>query len=533
MEEVFMKMAFDLSSKVPPLFADIAKVFSGELDCSRETLDIYSKDRSPYTVVPQAIFFPKNVSDIKHALSFAREYSMPLTVRGFGKGSSGGALSEGIILDMTRYFTTIRQISMTENIVTVDAGVSLSHLAAKLDGWGFELPPLLRTEEETTIGALFATRSVTPFSFYHGSIREWVESVTVVVDNGEEHKIGDGITPSGRLLGIYQSIFPILSEDGAFIRAAKPLNQEDASGYHLWNTSIGPRQLIDQLAGSEGTLGIITTLTLRLAPKRAHSASLFIPTSHDLLPHTIEALKESGAEGLFLYDETFKDLTNRYHPGLLPITKEEPYVVVALYKNTDIGRLHDMVRHFLKISPVEDHCIKNYDSDEKALRIMTSEFLQDLISQYGKGSQVPMTIGQGAIVRAHEVYPYITDVAAYLESSGRASVISGYIGSGHISVTTLLDPHSRLYGTHVSRHNEELLSIVKKYKGGISASSGDGIARTPYLSYCYNDTMMQIFKKVKYAFDPLTILNPGKKLGTTTEYLSRHLSVPTIKIEMP
>ncbi len=528
-----MKMVFDTFARIPPLFLDLSKTIAGEVDCSLEKLEEYGSDGSPYHVIPQAIVYPKNVTDIKHALSFAREYSIPVTVRGGGTGKQGGALGEGVILDLSRYFNNIRQFSMVDNLVTVDAGVRVAELAQKLEGWGFELPPLLRSEEFTTIGALFATRSASPSTFFHGSIREWVESLTVVVDNGEEHKIADGITPSGRLLGIYQAIFPLLDEVGAQIRAAKPLSAEDPTGYSLWSTSIGPRQLIEQLAGSEGTLGIVTSITLRIVPRRPHKETTFIPVTEEQLRTVVDIAKEHKSESLFLYDETFQNLCDRYHKMLLPLFLEAPYILVVTHRDYDQVRLRGTVSSFLRDLPVEEHFIKNYRDEEKALRIMSLDFLHSLVASYSKNTLLPSTTTEGTIVKTNEVTSYIKDLAAYTSGNGKPSIITGCIGSGHVSVTTLLDPYSRLYEEDLKRHQEGVFSIVKKYKGGIAATSGSGLTRSAYLSYCYSEVIENIFIKIKEAWDPLSILNPGKKFGVGQSYLSKHLLRPKHSTERP
>ena len=198
-------------SSIPPLFYDLSKVLAGEIECSKNKMIPYSTDGSPYTVMPQAIVFPKTATDIKHVLSFAREYSMPVNIRGRGSNKNGGSLGEGIIIDMTRYYTQVRQINMLEQTITVDAGVTVKSLRERLHGWKMDIPVLTAQDDDATIGGIVSTKSCSPTSFNYGTLREWIEGVNVVVDTGEEHKLADGITPSGRLLGIYQSLFPLLN----------------------------------------------------------------------------------------------------------------------------------------------------------------------------------------------------------------------------------------------------------------------------------------------------------------------------------
>lgn len=520
-----MITASNLLSRVPSLFSDLAKILAGEIDCGTATLTKYGADNSPYYVTPQAVIYPKNSTDIKHVLSFAREYTMPVTVRGKGTGYAGGALGEGIILDMTRYFSQLRNINMLENTVTVDAGVTLDSLLGKLHAWHYDIPCISMSDKNSTVGALVATKSLGGSSFHHGSIREWIEALTVIVDSGEEHHIADGITPSGRLLGIYQSVFPILSQASPILRASKPTSHEDASGYNLWSTSIGPRQLIDQLTGSEGTLGIITSVTFRVSPHKPHSITTCIPLATKAsLSNYIQIAHQYKSENIFLYDQTFMQLAERYSPTLVPFFPDTPYVLLVTHKAHNKEKLHHLVRAFKHALPIEDHFIKTIDGDLE--RITDTEFLYLLVNTYTNSMLSPTPVGNGLIVTIPQLPTFLEELETYLDSLGNLYTITGNVGSGHISVTTLFDPRSKKYDDDTLLYTKQLFSILKRHKGGISATDGEGLMRTPFLSYIYSDATIRVFKKIKDAWDPLSILNPGKKLETTITYLQQHLRRP-------
>lgn len=519
-----MITASNLLARVPPLFADLAKILEGEIDCSHLTLSKYSEDGSPYTIQPQAVIYPKNATDIKHVLSFAREYTMPITTRGKGGARSGGSLGEGIILDMTRYFSQIRNVNMMENTVTVDAGVTLGLLLEKLHAWHFDIPLLTGSDEETTVGALVATKSTQTGSFYHGTIREWIEGVTVVVDNGEEHLIADGITPSGRLLGIYQAVFPLLTKENPTLRASKPKSHDDATGYNLWNTSIGPRQLIDQLTGSEGTLGIITSVTFRISPHKQHKVTTCIPVAKkSLLPAYLELARHNKGEHIFAYDEAFMQLAERYDPTLVPLFENTPYVLLVTHTALDKEKLDHTQRTFIASLPLEKDLIVTLYDDQQRKRITSSEFLFSLCSLYTNNTLTPITVADGLIVGTHLLPSFLDELETYLNSLGRLYSITGNIGSGHISVTTLFDIQAKSYEDDMLTYAKNIFALTKSHNGGISAVSGEGLVRSPFLSYIYNDATLTVFKKIKDAWDPLQILNPGKKLGSNTHYLQQHL----------
>ena len=509
-------------SSVPPLFASLAKIITGDLDCSHASINAHSNDGSPYAVYPQAVLYPKTTADIKHAIAFAREYKIPLTVCGGRTAGSGGALSEGVVLDMTRYFSHIRNVNMLENTVTVDAGVPIDELITTLAGWGVEIPVLHREQGAGTIGGAVATKSATPSSFYAGTIREWIEGITVVVDSGEEHHIKDGVTPSGRLLGIYQAVFPILSEGSPILRASRREQSDDATGYALWNTQIGPRQLIDQVTSSEGTLAIITSITFRVAPRKQHALNLLIPISeYSLLESVIAIARHHRAESLFMFDLSFQKLVQKLHPQLLPGTlSESPLTLMMTLRGNDKETLHFHATTFLQALPQPVPLVQL--EDHTAHKLASSSFLHSLFKDYSKGTYMISTAGEGLIVRPSSYGECISLLDEALAKTGRLYTITGYVGSGHVSATTGFDTTSPSYERDLEDYRDTLFLLAKTWKAGLSATGGDGLERTYGLPLIYNEATRDIFKRLKEAWDPLQIFNPGKKIHISKEYLAKH-----------
>lgn len=510
-------------SSIPPLFASLAKVISGDIDCSHSGIKSHSVDGSPYSVKPQAILYPKTGTDIKHAIAFAREYSIPLTVCGGGTAKSGGSLGEGIIIDMTRHFSHIRHVNMMEHTVTVDAGVRIDDLREKLSAWNMELPLLEEENSRATIGGLLATKSATPGSFYYGTIREWVEGLTVVVDTGEEHHLKEAVTPSGRLLGIYQSIFPLLSKHAPVLRAARREQSDDATGYSLWSTSIGPRQLIDQLVGSEGTLAIITSVTLRVMQKRRHATAMVIPIKNeDHVKVCIDIAKHHKAEKLFMFDSTFRKLCDTFHPGMIPHTlSDSPFFLIAIMKHDNSDMLRSQSATFSKA--VSDENTTPVIIDEgSAAKLMSNNLLHSFFKDYSKGTYMVATAGEGIIVPLHDYALALRKIDDLLSKDGRIYTLTGYAGSGHIAVTTAFDVNSLSYEYDLQEYREQIFSIVQTLKGGISAVSGDGLERTHALPCVYNEQARNVFKLCKEAWDPFNIFNPSKKISLSKDYLIRH-----------
>lgn len=518
-----MKVLPKLFSSIPPLFGTLATSISGEIDCSMQTLTSYSNDTGPFIIRPQAVVYPKSSNDIKQVILFAREYGMPITVVGGQTAATGGALSEGILLDLSRHFNRIKHVDMLNQTITIDTGVTVEQLRTKLKSWNMEIPALLDEDPSSQIGGVVGTKSITPSSFHHGSIREWVLGMSVVVDTGEEHKIEDGVTPSGRLLAIYQSVFPFLIANTPALRASKPESSADASGYNLWSTTIGPRQLIDELVGSEGSLAIITEVTLRVAPRKTKSTSIaFSYNDIHTLSKLITLTKSHKAESLFFFDQTFLTLANKHSKSFVLGDKTRAYHLLATFRDTEENNLKERVAHALHQID-SDSCVVTAVDNKTKSTISHDSYTRAILENYSKGQLVSVPLATGVSLPQ----PYVTNCLQELEdlmaNTGKIFCITGYIGSGNISINALFDTRSKEFEDDVVLISKKIYTATKKHKGSPSAKGGDGLLRTPFLSIFYPEQTLEIFSNLKKIWDPKLIFNPSKKTGATISLFIKHL----------
>jgi FAD/FMN-containing dehydrogenase len=232
--------------------------------------------------------------------------------------------------------------------------------------------------------------------------------------------------------------------------------------------------------------------------------------------------KHHNAESIFMYDETFRTLAYKNEPNLLLGTKDVPYHLLVTLRDHNEQKLRSRMHSFIKALTLTEDSWEL--SDEATLaKALSPEFLEKTLSVYTKGAHVPVPIASGIIVSLHDYTSLFKEIEDYMHSQGRVYTLTGYAGSGHISLTVLFDPRSLLYENDVTTYMYDIYSLVKKHRGGISASGGDGYAKTPYLQLFYSEPTMQIFKKIKEIWDPLLVLNPGKKLDISTNTLQKYL----------
>jgi FAD/FMN-containing dehydrogenase len=190
--------------------------------------------------------------------------------------------------------------------------------------------------------------------------------------------------------------------------------------------------------------------------------------------------------------------------------------------STDLEKLHQQIRTFKRALPIEEHFLKTIDK-ETTKRIISREYISILSDMYTSGVLVPIDVAGGIIVTVPQLPSFLTELESYLDSLGMVYMVTGNVGSGHISVTMLFDSNNPDYSSSILLYSKNIFSIVQRYNGGISATSGEGLSRTPYMLYAYNDSTLALFKKIKEVWDPLLILNPGKKTSITTNYLKQHI----------
>lgn len=530
MGKVFMNEVSDTVHKkktsLSYFFTELGDELSGEIDSSIEALSAYSTDNSSFTVVPQAIVYPKTVHDIKQCISFAKQHEIPLVTRGSGHGGSGGCLGEGIIIDMSRHFNIISHIDIKEGVVTVDAGVTIQDLQRNLSLWGMEVPLFVDDDDKGTVGGFFATRSITSSTFRYGSVREWVEAVTVVLSTGEEHLIKSGVTLSGQLLDIYEKLSPYIQSQSGVLRAAKPENIEDATGYNIWDPAIGSHQLLNHLAGSEGTLGIITSITFKVSKKKEYAVTTAIPIpTIELLTSCITIATHHRAHSLFIYDTTYEKLIKKYHPGILfeNNTEKNPFTLLIQHTNNDLHMLHRDIATCIRSLPIDPTTIFTLE-EKKARTLRSQKFLNSITNTREQENEVAIKTVRGGIVPIHNYLPALQEVISYMKTTSYTYTFTGYAGSGHIALTTLFERKDFDFTKKVLSYTENLFIIFKKNNGGISACGGDGIMNTPYLPFLYGETVCDVFKVIKQIWDPYSIFNPGKKVYISKRYIQEHLS---------
>ncbi len=448
----------------------------------KQTLDLYSVDSSSYSVRPSAVAFPKNEKEIIEILRFALRHKISVTPRGAGTGLVGGDLGTGIILDMKHF----DKIKIGQGFVQTGSGVFKGDLDNTLRKHERFFGPNPSIGPFCTIGGMIGTNASGSHSLKYGSTIDNVIQVRMVTSKGKIMTLPKKDHATKKILGMItpqtQKRFPRVSKNSCGYRIDKV-------------TSYSNVQKI--MAGSEGTLGIITSAKLKtfLLPKRVV-----------LMIIAYKTLKEAVID-------------------VPKILRLDPSAIEMID--------HNIIQHITYKIPNWTKCLLFVEFDDEILkkRVKTQQIssgktiltvtrhnqiaqwwaFRNLALTYSLNSiskqEIAFSIIEDAAVPVHRL-PLLLDLVKYLTSRyPMRVVIYGHAGNGNLHIRPILKKKDSVLIKNIAR---EFFSGVISIGGTITGEHGDGLARSEFVKTQYGDDTYSVFKKVKQFFDPTNTLNPGK-----------------------
>lgn len=538
------------------IYPKLAGIISGKVDLSIDTRDAYSHDASMFEIRPKAVAFPKHSSDIQRLVSFVAENKkkypeLSITPRSAGTDMSGGAINESIIIDMTKHFDKILNVSPTS--ARVLPGVHYRDLEKETFKHDALLPSFPASRELCTVGGMVANNSGGEKSLEFGKTEKFVKRLRVVFADGNEYTV----KPLTKLQldkkmaqkdyegKIYRDIFDLVEENYDHIKAAKPKVSKDSTGYHLWNVWDRETQIFDLtqlIVGSQGTLGIVTEIDFRLVKNPKHSGSLIIFLNKmDNLGEVINKTlthKPATFEGfdnhtlmlsfkLFFY---FKQslgwsgmikLGLQLVPTLVNFRRGIPkMVLIAQFTGDTFEEIAEKVTNLRKdLAEFGHDALFEEDENEAKERkffIMRRESFNLLRSTIKDKHTAPFI--DDFVVPPEHLPEFLPQLRKIIKKYKLLATLQGHFGDGNFHVIPLMKIEDESERAKLEPCMREVNALVLKYGGSMSGEHNDGMLRGPWLNQQYKPAMMTHFRRVKHIFDPDNIFNPRKKTDANWEY---------------
>lgn len=525
----------------------LKSTFSGDIYLDELQRIAYATDASAYREKPLAVTRPKNIADLRLLIDFASKNNVPLIPRAAGTSLAGQVVGNGIVVDISKYFTKILEINIEKRWVRVQPGVVLDELNLILAPHNLFFAPETSTSNRCMMGGMLGNNSCGAHSLIYGSTREHTLEVKTLLSDGsevefkalnkaefKEKRKGDSLENK-----LYQNIFEILSskeiQDNIRKEFPDPKIERRNTGYALdilleseiFTEGKGKFNFSRLLAGSEGTLAFTTEIKLNLEPLPPENKALVcvhLNSIAEALKANLIALKHKPVS-IELMDKAIMDLTkknkqqaqNRFFvkgdPAALLIVEfaEEKFSIIeekAQAMQNDMGAA-GYGFHFPLIRGKEIKMV--WDLRKAGLGVLSNM----------PGDDLPIPVIEDTAVNPEILPEYIAEFDQILAKHNKSCVYYAHIATGELHLRPILNLKKKEDVELFHSIALETAKLVKKYRGSLSGEHGDGRLRGEFIPLMIGETNYQLLKDLKNTWDPKHIFNPGKI--TETPKMNTHL----------
>jgi FAD/FMN-containing dehydrogenase/Fe-S oxidoreductase len=511
--------------------------FRGDLNPDYANRTVLATDNSIYQVLPQGVIYPRDSEDLVKLVALSQQpqfKTIVLSPRGGGTGTNGQSLTDGLVVDTSKYMNQILELNVAERWVRVQCGVVKDQLNAAIKPHGLFFAPELSTSNRATIGGMINTDASGQGSCRYGKTRDHVlELRTVLLDGNEwgsaplsEDELNAACERQDRVGQIHRVLKNIQSEHADLITAKFPKLNRCLTGYDLAHIrdEEGRFNLNNILCGSEGTLGFITEakLNLLVAPKysalvnvnyRDFNAALRDATQlMKTDPTSIETV-DSKVLNLAMNDIVWHSVSDFFPPAasgekiqginLVEYTADDEAQLRA-----DLKKLTDQLdlsaqeessgRIGYSIAWGNDAVGKIWGMRKKAVGLLGNV----------EGEIRPVPFVEDTAVPPENLADFIMEFRALLDAHNLTYGMFGHVDAGVLHVRPALDMKDPEQEKLVRIITDQVVALTQKYNGLLWGEHGKGV-RSEYAPQFFGELYPQL-QRIKYEFDPHNQLNPGK-----------------------
>jgi len=443
------------------------KSISSKLLMSESDRRCYAYDAINLQYLPDAIIFPESEEEVSQILSLANDAEFPVIPRGAGSGLTGGALAVqgGLIVALTR-MNQILNIDMDNLIADVQPGVVTGIFHQRVQHQGLFYPPDPSSSAYSTLGGNVAECAGGPSAVKYGVTRDYVLGLNVVIPGG-------AIIHTG-------------------VRTAKGV-----VGYDLTRL----------ITGSEGTLGIITQITLKLIPypKSTQTMAVFYPSMHQAAENVSEIIRKGLIPKTIEYlDHAAIACMPTDFPGGIPDLAKAMLIIEVDgppdQVNNEVSQLIEMVQNFQAIS-----VFRSADSRQTQSIWQARKAISPALYKYA-----PDKINEDIVVPRSKIPEFVDKVDELRQATGLTMITFGHAGDGNIHFTIMLNKSDANAQKKADIVIESIFDYTLELGGTLSGEHGIGITKSAYLEKEIDFQTLILMRQIKKAFDPKGILNPGK-----------------------
>ncbi len=527
--ETTRKGAAISGSEVSAIAEELRGQIAGEVRMDRYNRLMYSTDASMYQMTPIGVVVPRNADDVEAAIHVARAHGVPVMPRGGGTALAGQTTNHAVVIDFSKYMRNVLEVVPEERWARVQPGIVNNHLSAAVRQHGLMYGPDPVTSARATVGGGIGNNSCGPHSVIYGKTLDHILEIDAILSDGSrvhfapttgtalEDKMAQGDMEGA----IYRETRRLAWEHADEIEQRFPKILRRVMGYNLDDfMGEGPMNLTRAVVGSEGTLVAVTEARVNLVPIPeykglgvVHFTDLIecMEAAPPILEHSPSAVELIGH---MIIDNCkvnpgYRHLLNYFIGDPRELLFVEFYGESPREVRSKLEALKaDMERRGLGYATM----ITNEPDEQRRWYALREAGLG--LAMALKGDAKPLPYVEDTAVSPEQLPEYVRRFEEIVARHGTESAYYGHASTGCLHIRPVVNMKKHEGVETMAAIAEEISDLVLEFGGSLTGEHGDGIVRGVFTEKMFGSEIYQAFKELKSAFDPDSIMNPGKIIET-------------------
>ena len=509
-------------------FEGLAWQIQGEVHTDVLRRHLLATDASIFCKMPAAVVYPRNTADVQAVVRMAGLNGLSVHARGAGSGLCGSALGDGIILDFSKYMNRMLHLDADRGWFECQPGFRLGELEAAIEGSGLFFPPDPSSGEYASFGGMCNTNASGAHSVKYGNVADYLMDAEMVFSDGSMWRLSQiEQTPTDSLPPNLQKLAGLYREHAETIETAYPPIACNVAGYNLRGlVREGRLRLHRLLAGSEGTLAVVTRLKLRLAPKPP--ADALVVAYFDAIGRSARAVQlimPMHPSGIEIMDKSLLNLARASDAALSRrIPADVDNLLLIEFDGPDdqsCRRSAARALEQLKAAGLTRNVHMAAGAEEKAKFWAVRKAAVPILYKL-KGRKKILALVEDAAIPVERLGDYFEGIYAIFDRYGVDFVLYGHIAKGLMHTRPLLDLKDSRDLALLRPIADDVYELVNGLGGTVSGEHGDGRLRSAYLQRKYPG-IYPLFEKAKELLDPGRMFNPEIKKAYDPDQMTRNL----------
>ena len=505
------------------LAEELRRNVSGEVRFDSMSRQLYSTDASIYRIEPIGVVLPRNADDVAAVITTSSRRGVPVLPRGGGTSLAGQTVRHAVVIDFSKYMRDLVEVNAEERWVRAQPGIILDELNLRLKSTGLEFAPDPSTSNRSNVGGALGNNSCGAHSILWGKTVDNVLELDVVLSNGSTARFGrlrrEGLEAKLAQEDLEGAIHRRLVELGPEVReeveARYPKILRRVSGYNLDELGGDGLDMARFVVGSEGTLVAVTEAKLKLVPTPKHKAIAVIHFAEliESMQATVSTL-EAGPAAVELIGSMIlrQASTNLEYSRMMDFIDGDPEAVLAVELTADDeaeleSRLDDLEARmkreghgyaFRRLVAAEDQA-KVWAVRKAGLGLMMNV----------SGNAKPLPFVEDTAVSPEALPEYVRRFDEIVRGHDTTAGYYGHASVGCLHIRPLVDLKGQAGVDKMVSIASDVSDLVLEFGGAMSGEHGDGLVRSVWNEKMFGPVIYDAFRRVKRAFDPDGIMNPG------------------------